>query len=793
MKSTLLLATALFFTANINAQNSIKGNLQTKSNKAIDFAEIYLLDSNGALINQTYTTENGLFSIEDVKDRTYTIQIYSNGLKQYENTLEVDHSIDLGTIVIENDTQLEEIVIKSPTRIYEKKLDRTVFNIENSVHATNNDAVDLLKITPGLKVDTQSISLIGKSSVRVMINDKLVQLTGEELMQYLKSIPSDNIKKIEVITTPPAKYDAEGNSGLINIVLKENQPNAWNNQISTGVFTGHKATYRFSDVFSYNQGKISFKANISGSKGMSQVIENSTVFYANETWNGKSRRFNNNDRLSGNFQFDYQISEKTSIGVQYMGSIGNPKFDDNGQIIVDNHVHNYIQNIYTNAKNTGDINNQSANLHLIHNIDTVGTKLTMDVDYFNYNNYKNRVFNTKTQGVNNSPDNMFIASTSGDQIIDNFSAKIDMEQPLKWFKLSYGVKASFVTTRNKSDFFDLSSGIAIEDHNQKDNFKYQENTQAAYFSASKEFNDKLSMQVGMRVENTQTTGTSKVYNTENKKDYTKLFPTLYLTYNLNDNNSFSINYNRRIYRPAFWELNPFKWYITQYSVAGGNPKITPAFTDNIELSHIYKGKLTTSISYSKTKDRFSQYPMVEESTNMQIYIRENIIDSEGFNANINYSFNTIPWLQSQIGGYFFYSTSKLLKDVNLDVRDGGGMYFTANNTVYLNSDKTLNAQVDYWYQPKIRENMWAINPSHALSLGLKYAMMNKKLNLSIYANDIFNTSTQKVSTKTNGINQSYKNNYDNRYVNIGISYSFGNSKIKVTDHQGGNTDEKSRK
>ncbi|KZE76027.1 TonB-dependent receptor [Myroides marinus] len=790
----LFISTALFLTAlSVNAQNNIKGTVHTAEKAPVDFAEIYLIDTKGNLVQSAYTNEQGTFEIHDIANNTYSFQIHSLGVKAYDKNLEINKDLDLGVITIEQDTKLDEIVVETTKKVFERKVDRTVFNIESSVHATNNDAVDLLKLTPSLKVDNESITIVGKSSVRVMINDKLVQLSGEELLNYLKSIPSDNIKKIEVITTPPAKYEAEGNSGLINIVLKEAPAEAWNNQISAGYKQSSKNQFRLSNTFNYNKDKVSLIAGVSGTKGGLNVIEDNKIFYPTETWVGDSKRYNNNDYLSGNIQVDYKISDKTTIGGQYKGGIGDPTFDDYSNIVVNNSVNNPVKYIKTLSENTGNNNNQSANLNLTHNIDTLGTKFTADVDYFSYINNKERLFNTKTTAVDNSVNNMFIAKSTGDQKIENFSAKVDFEQPLKWAKLSYGAKASFVVTKNKTNFFNYTTGVPVEDLKQKDNFEYKENTQAVYVNASKEFNDKWTMQLGLRLENTQTVGTSQVYNIENKKNYTKLFPTVYVAYKMNEDNTFSINYNRRISRPAFWELNPFKWYINEYSIAQGNPSLAPAFTDKVELNYTYKGKLDFNVSYGETKDNFGQYPVVDPNTNYQNYYRDNFTNTKNYNAGVSYTFNTFPWLQSQSGLYYFYTQASLTKNVDIVIKDGGGAYLTTNNTFFLNSSKTWTAQLDFWYQTRVQSNAWDVDPTYGLNFGMKYAMLDKKLNLSVYANDIFRTSTTNVYAVTNGIKQNYFNYYDQRYVNVGISYSFGNSKIKVRDHQGGNTDEKNRK
>ncbi len=793
MKTLILSFSCILMTLSANAQNIIKGKIIDSKNSAVDFAEIYLLDTNGQLVKQTFTDNQGLFEIEDIENNTYLFQVHSFGTKYIDKPIDVKGSLDMENITIDTNTDLNEIVIDAPTKVFERKVDRTVFNIENSVHATNNNATDLLKLTPGVKVDNQSIDLIGKGAVRVMIDDKIVHLSGEELLNYLKTIPSDNIKKIEVITAPPAKYEAEGQSGLINIVLKEPKQDAWSNQVSTGVMASQKAIWRFGDVFNFNKNKVSINANFNGSTGYAPGKDKSIISYPNQNWFSTNNSTSNNGSFSGNFLIDYKASDKTSFGVQYRGGKNTPSNTDYTTTIVNNPVDNLIKTILTDGKTTNITNNHSVNAHLTQKLDTIGTKLSLDLDYFSFNNDKSRLFNTTEHNVDNVVNKPYIAESIGLQNIDNYSVKVDVEQPIKSFKLSYGAKASFTTTKNKTNFFDYSSGMPIQDDKQRDNFKYKENTQAVYISGNKSFGEKWQLQAGLRVENTQTEGISKIYNTTDKNDYTKLFPSLYVSYELNDDNTFSMNYNRRIMRPSFWQLNPFRWYVNEYSFVEGNPKLQPVFTNSVEFSHTFKGKLITTLRYAKSKDSFSQYPISDPETNTQMYLNDNIFDIYSFNGSITYMFNSLPWLQSQNSFNAFHNRTKLIKDLDFETVNGWGTYFSTNNTITLNAEKTLQAQVDFWLQPKFNILMYELNTLSSLNLGLKYSMLNKKLNMSLYVNDILKTSAQKAMTETYGVQQTYMANSFTRYVNVGLTYSFGNSKIKVTEHHGGNKDEINRK
>lgn len=793
MKHFILTTSLFLITLIANAQNSIKGTVINTAKTPVDFAEIYLLDRNGKLIQQTFSNEKGEFNLDNVENNAYLFQIHSFGIQYLEKTIEVTTPVDLGEIIIDTNNNLDEIIVKTQAKVFERKVDRTVFNIENSVHATNNNVTDLLKLTPGVKVDDQSIDLIGKGAVRVMIDDKIVHLSGEQLLNYLKTIPSDNIKKIEVITAPPAKYEAEGQSGLINIVLKEPKQDAWSNQISTGLMASQKAIWRIGDVFNYNKNKVSINAGINGTIGYAAGKDKSILSYPTQTWYSTNNSNSNNGSISGNFLIDYKASNKTSFGVQYRGGKNTPSEDDYTTTLVNNPVDNLIKTITTDGKTKNITNNHSVNAHLTQKFDTLGTKLNLDFDYFSFNNDKSRLFNTNEYSVDNFVNKAIIAESTGEQNIDNYSVKVDVEQPFKDFKLSYGAKASFTTTKNKTNFFDLTSGSPIQDDKQKDNFEYKENTQALYVSGNKSFGEKWQAQAGLRLESTQTEGFSKIYNTTDKNDYTKLFPSLYVSYEMNDDNIFSVNYSRRIMRPSFWQLNPFRWYVNEYSFVEGNPKLQPIFSNSVELTHTFKGKLITSLRYAKSKDSFSQYPLADPETNTQMYLNDNIFDMYSFNGSITYAFNTLPWLQSQNSFSAFHNKTKLIKDLDFETLNGWGTHFSTNNTITLNTEKTLQAQVDYWIQPKFNVLMYNLSTMSSLNLGLKYAMVNKKLNMSLYVNDILRRSAQVAVTETNGVRQTYKANTLTRYVNVGLSYSFGNSKIRVTEHQGGNKDEINRK
>ncbi|MGG5507327.1 MULTISPECIES: TonB-dependent receptor domain-containing protein [unclassified Myroides] len=793
MKTKRIIFICLLFSFLSQAQSKLTGSVFDAKHQPIDYAEILLFNQQEDLFLHTYTDEKGSFTLAPIPADTYVLRILNAGIQQYEANLTLTTDRKLDPIVLQADQILNEIVVSTKPKLIERKIDRTVFHIDQSVHANNSNAKDVLKLTPGIKVDKDQIALVGKSSMQVMINDKMLPLTGEELIGYLSTIPSENIQKIEVITTPPAKYEASGNSGLINIVLKQAKQDAWNNQVSAGFETADKATWKLSDIFNYSKNKISLAASFNASKGYNQEIGKMDLYYPSETWKTIYRETKRNEDLAATFQLDYQANAKTGFGFQYRGSSNTQKTADKNQSNVYNLVDNLVKNIHTKGKSNPDFNNHALNINFSHKFDTVGNKLNFNIDYFTFTTNKNRVFNTNTILVDNLVNNVQDAQTEGDQKIDNYSAKIDLEQPLSFVQLSYGAKVSFVQTVNNANSFNANENATAYEMLQADHFVYKENIQAAYFSATKTFTKEWEAQIGLRVESTQTTGESVATAEKKKTNYTELFPSLYVNYKMNDDNTLSLTANRRINRPSFWQLNPFRWYVNEYNYVTGNPALKPTFTHAITASYSFRNKLFLNASYSKATDMSTQFSTIDTANNIQMLKHDNIFDAENYNLGITHLFDAWHWIHTQNTINVFYSSSKLLQPINLETNNGMGYYVSSNTTLQLNKPQTLQAQVDFWYQSKLNSGNWKLRPMYALSLGLKYAVLDKRLNLSAYMNDVLRTSHLRAEATSDGVKQGYNMYNDNRYFSMGLSYSFGNSKIKVRERQGSNKDIINRK
>ncbi|MBG6129384.1 hypothetical protein IWQ47_001313 [Aquimarina sp. EL_43] len=775
------------------SQLEIKGKVISKT-ETIAFANVILSTpgSDGTVITGAITDENGNFTLM-AKEGTYTLAIRFMGYTEWQQDIVLNNTVDLGTITLESSTtSLDEVVITKTKKVIERKPDRLVFNVENSIAASGGDALDALKIAPGVTVQNNTLSMIGRGASRVMVDGRILQLSGEELIDFLNGIAASDIKKIEIITNPPAKYEAAGNGGLINIIYKKGARNSWKN---TTTLAYNQNTYNFTTLrnnFFYNKNKLRFSVTANGTKGNIREIEEVDVYYPNGPWVLDMDNKANKDNISGRLSIDYDITDNIIVGAQYLGNQNTP--DNTVQSTTQ--IFNATNQLDSILDNTGffdrKVKSHLYNLHMITTLDTLDRKISFDIDYFDYDNTlkQDNVVNTllpngEFVGIN------YAAMNLSDQRIDNFSAKIDVEHPFPSVNLSYGGKLSFIKTINGLQNFTTETGTPVFDPISSNQFEYTENIQALYVNASKKINDKWEFQLGLRVENTLTEGFSETLNQTNTNEYLKFFPTAYISYQKNDNNIFSLNYGRRINRPGFRNLNPFRIYVNSNSFSEGNPFLQPSFTDTFEFNHTYNNTLTTNAFLNITTDGFGTIFTADQETEVQAVIRENYYKSYNWGIGETFSFSTLPWWKSQNQVYVLGYKTVIDDAINANAEDGFQLHLSTNNTFTLS--KTTKLQLNFVYNSPHKTNLFDISETYNLNLALKQSMFKDKLQLSVLVNDILDTSSySRLASVVNGIETVYAQNYSPRFARISLSYTFGNNKIKGKQRGFGNDEERNR-
>lgn len=788
---TISTSILILFTILTTAQSTLTGTIKD-ANEPITWANVVLTTESNVSVTGGITDENGNFKL-NVKPGSYTLTVSFLGYEDYKLNITVTGSKNIGILELKETTNtLDEVVVSYTKKLIEQKPDRMVFNVENSIAASGGNAISALKVTPGLQIQNDKINMFGKEESRVMINGKIFPLSGPELISYLNSISANDIKKIEVITTPPAKYDAAGNGGIINIILKKGFRNSWKNTTS---FTLNSDRYSYgilSNSLLYNKNKWNASFSLTKNEGSISGVENFQVYYPNSTWDIGIETKDNQDAFSGQLLLDYDLTDKTTVGLQYLKNDKNPDISDVSISDIYDSENNLASVLLNNGNSLQKTKTDVINLHSSTAIDTVGKVLSFDLDYFTYTSDQERNFRTDSftadgtfTAINSS------AITTSNQTIENISFKADMEHPIPFLKLSYGLRISHTKSNSIIENYDTETGEAILDESTSNTFTYVEKNQAGYINGSKKINTKLTVQVGLRAENTETEGYSFNLNQTNKKNYLKLFPSAYLRYTKNENNSFSVSYGRRIRRPRFRDLNPFRVYVSSNTYSEGNPFLQPSFTNTIEFKHTYKNNLTTNAFISNTVDGSGIIftSNIEEST--QIVTRENFYMQTVYGIGESFLFHKFNWLQSQNNITLVNSQTTITKDINAKPQNGFSYTASTNNTFSVN--KTTKVQLDASYNSFAKSDLFTVGASYSFDIGLNKSFLNNNLQCAIFMKDVFNTSSLNNLTSTvNNVKQVYGQSRNNRFIRFSASYSFGNTKVKVKNRKFGNEEDTKR-
>lgn len=789
-KGTVLFLFFLISFASL-AQVELKGVVKD-SVAPIAYANVIIVDSLNNIKAYDISDENGNFIIDATKGK-YILRISIIGYKEWSQEINLDSNKLIDKILLTPSfEELDEVVVLQRIPLIVQKPDRIIYNVDQSIAAKGGDAVDAIKTAPGVAFRNNNIEIIGRGNPRVMVNGVLLRLSGEQLMDFLSSISSEDIKSLEIITNPPAQYEASGGGGLINIIFKKGVRNSWKNSTSLAYTQARFSYHNLRNNFSLNKNRLNLNVGLQYTLGDREELEVIKTFYSSGLWNSDEEIRRPMDALSGNMLLDYSISERTTLGLQYFGNYAAPdrvstirtnRFD-----IMDN-LESYLLN---NGRENKNVTSHSYQIYSVTALDTLGKKLSFDIDYFDFDSKSIRNFVTE---IFSNEDELIdfdqVAMNEGNQFINSFNAKVDVEYPLKNVDLSFGAQFTLTSTENEGLFFDTETGTPIFNPELSDLFDYQENVQAAYINGIKKINEKWQLQLGLRMENTQTEGNSRTLNEITEIDYFQFFPTFYLSHERNEENSYVLSYGRRIRRPSFRDLNPYRYFTNSFTYSVGNPFLQPSYSNDFDFGHSYKGALTSKLSARITTDGFGFIFFVNDDTNERITIRENYFTEYSFGISESYVFNKLSWWESQNSLNVFQYISVFDDIVNAEPKNGVDISLSTNNS--FNIGEFSKVQLNFFYNFPFQRNLYEYGEIIALSLGFSHDFLDGDLRLSLYANDILNQAfTNNFISNVNGVEVNYTGNYTSRYFRASLSYDFGNKKIKSANRKSGNQDTERR-
>ncbi|TGE28710.1 outer membrane beta-barrel family protein [Hymenobacter metallicola] len=788
-----LLLLALLLPELAAAQSTVSGTV-TDGTAPIGWANVVLFDPAGKLAAATVSTEDGGFTLTAASG-TYRLRVSFLGCTDWEQDVVLTTSLAVGPIVLQPRklTRLQEVVVVGRKKLVDYQADRVVFNVENSVAATGGDAVGALGAAPGVLVRNGSISILGKGSARVMVNGRLLELSGDELVAYLKSIPASSIRNVEVISSPPARYEASGDGGLLNINLKQGLANAWKNTTTLAYEQNAYGAATLQNNLVYSKDKLRLTLSASVKQGHSQGKQTLDTYYPSGPWELRYEAKQRVGNAAGRLALDYDLSKRTTIGLQYAGSsTAAPSSQDHTQINVLTAAHTLESVLLVVGARQVRTSSHAANAHVVTVLDTLQRKISLDADYFTYRtDVDNRFTSTSLSPAQEYLHTSLAVRNISGQQIQNFSAKVDVEHPLQWATLSYGAKVSLLQSRSALQYYNTLPAAPVLDPNQSNSFEYREQTQALYLSGTRRLSTRWSLQLGLRLEKTHTRGYSATLAQSTTTNYLKAFPSAYLTYQPTANQRLQATYGRRVNRPGFALLNPFRSYINSTSYSEGNPFLQPSFVDNLELTHTLRETLRTTAFLTRTTDGFGPVFTASSATNTLVISRQNYFQEVTLGLGTTYSATPTAWWQTQNTVYLLGSRSRFSGELAATARNTPQLYAATSHTLTLSP--TTKLEIDYTYSSAVARGLYTIGYQAGLNLACQQRLFHNRVQATLLLNDVFNTAYLKDYTSTvNGIKQVYSENNSSRFVRLSLSYDFGNRQLKAASREFGNDEERKR-
>ncbi|GAA4316528.1 outer membrane beta-barrel family protein [Mucilaginibacter gynuensis] len=676
---------------------------------------------------------------------------------------------------------LNEVTIKSKRPLIQTEIDKTVVNVAAMLSSASSNTLEVLEKTPGVTVNAGGeISLNGRAGVLVLIDGRQTYLSAADLANYLKSIPGGNLDKIELMDNPPARYDAAGN-GVINIRLKKNRQSGFTGSLSSGYAQGKLPRNNNSLNLNYNYNKLNIFSNLGYSydKNYSDDVYNRSFF--NTDGNVTNRLLLNNYQqnkgkgINTNIGMDYAPTKSTTYGMQVSYN-HSTRYNvlNSGNINYGITIPDSTGNSYTDARDSRD--NLNTNLNFYHRFGETGREITADANYLRYTadgeqNLQNLVY--LPDGALKHSDNFLYSLPSTMNI---YTAKADYVHPLKnKAKLEAGIKWSWVSNDNPSDYYQLVNGEQIIDNGRSNHFKYREDFTAAYITGQKAWK-RIGIQAGLRAEHTSANGLqlgneaggASAFN----KDYTQVFPSVFINYKLDtiSKNSLSFIVTRRINRPNYQLLNPFLFYRDQYSYSLGNPELNPQYQYRYELKYQHGQTFRTGLSYNRFTNVIFQTTNVVEGR--FITKPENV--SEGYILLFNSGLNISP------AKWWTFNTDVLLSRMGLNGQAYGEKLNPATFAARINVlnqlqfGKGWSAELGGYYSSRDLNGQTFTSAMVRANAGLQKKIWKDKGSIRLVMEDIFHS--WKYRNNSVALKQAYyyqTGESDTRRFGIAFTYNFG--------------------
>lgn len=753
-------------------------------------ASVELL-SNSKPVKMVLTDAKGNAVFENIAAESYSFTITQVGYKKLTTPLYNFSETNKTSISLQvNDKTLQAVTVSSKKPLVQYKEGKTIINVESAVTNTGTTVLEVLEKSPGVMVDKNGgLSLQGKAGVLVMIDDKPTYLSGTDLNNLLSSMNSSQVDQIELMPNPPAKYDASGNAGIINIKTKKNKVKGFNGSATVAGTQGVYPKNNNSLIINYRTGKFNlfFNYSLNNSKYFTSIYalrkyynDNNDIIAILDQPTYFTGRVTNHTIKAG---IDYYISPKTTAGIVFGGTRVNRKGKGDASATWLSATGTTDSSIITNSTSGNRYKSEMLNGNLRHSI-SKKQDLVLDIDWLNYNINSDQLFNNSLQANGGYTEAARGKIPTGITIL---SAKADHTLHFgRNSTLQSGFKTSQISTDNITSYQNFDGINWQEDYGRSNHFLYRENINALYSSIQTKYKS-ISLQAGLRYEATNYDA-NQLGNVQQKdsafsRKYSGLFPSGYITWQVDSSNAITFTAGRRIDRPPFQTLNPFTSIINKYTYQNGNPFIVPQFSTNMEIRHQYKEWLTTAVSYSIVKNYFSQIFLNDTAAGLLYYSQGNVGRTHNLGLSSTIMLSPTKWWSFTLMAMYNH---KELKGFNGDANFKSNInQLNINMSNQFTFAKIYTGELSGFITSRARNDLQEVlYPTGQLSLGASRPVLKKKGTLKLSFRDLFFTNAMEGFTQFTKATEYFIVRRDSRVINIAFTYRFGKA-YKTTKRSSG--------
>jgi len=802
MKSliTILFLHAVIAVNTFGQKGVITGSVADKDKQPLAYVHILLKEKSGdKVLKSTVSDINGAFELKEVENGTFSLTIACLGYADHHTEISIDSlnpAILLPVVLLEEEGKnLEGVTITERRKFIEMKADKIVLNIEDNIMASGSSAFDMIRKGPAVSTDKDDNIRLKGSTAQIYIDGKPAWLAGQQLTDFLKNLPADAVSRIEIISNPSGKYEAQGSAGIINIRLKKSKKEGFNGSAYLGGGIGRYPKAYGGVNLNYRKNKVNVYGgvNLGWYESFNELTLNSII--------GKGAQTVYQDRenywhpvtttASAKAGIDYSLDGKSTLGFLVNGYFQKENAPvDNKTVFSDI---DKIPELYVNTRKTdeGHSYNTTYNINYRREMDTLGGELNVDADYVyyrskgedvNYNYYLSPQYDTVRIPYifrNQTPANVSI-----------YSFKTDYTRYVaQGFKIESGLKGSLVKTDNNLVADSIIDDAWVADYTRSNHFIYQEMIGAAYVNANREWK-KWSLQAGLRAEFTHYISNSVTLDQVDRSSYLSLFPSLFVSYKVNEKNTFNFSYTRRINRPGYQDLNPFTSYVDPYTIFKGNPYLKPSFSHSLELKHNFRDLLFTSVSYAHRSNESSQVIIQDPETRTTTNTTKNIGYSNFVGLDITLTWPVTKWWSSDnnAGLYYFNAVSDYAEySYNTD---NIAFYASSNNTFTLPNSYKIQAGI--YYSGPSRNGYTHQKGSYDLSFGIQKQLWKDKASLKFSVSNI-GINKFRAHLLSDKLDIMWTNQWEGPRLSLTFTQKFGNNNVKANrQRQTGSSEERNR-